>query len=104
MNIAFFKLKIHQVLIKISNILDPTVDRIKSSAIPILKTFLAGDNEVILTVEKRGVAPLGGGQIRFKCPASRYLKTIQVSLVTQYFIGLFLFFLLELMYTQIVTF
>ena len=57
---------------------DPSVDRIKTAGIPILKKFLAGDNEVTLTINKRGVVPLGGGEITFKCPNSKFLKSIQV--------------------------
>ncbi|XP_076239357.1 RNA terminal phosphate cyclase 1 [Calliopsis andreniformis] len=61
-----------------NNTTDPSVDRIKASAVPIVKKFLAGDNEVILDIKKRGAAPKGGGEIHFKCPASRNLKTIQL--------------------------
>lgn len=57
---------------------DPSIDRIQTAGIPILKKFLAGDNDVVLTICKRGAAPLGGGEIHFKCPISRNLKTIQV--------------------------
>lgn len=60
------------------------MDRIQTAGIPILKRFLAGDNEILLTIRKRGVAPLGGGEIQFKCPISRHLRTIQV-LVKQIF-------------------
>ncbi|XP_031842240.1 RNA terminal phosphate cyclase 1 [Nomia melanderi] len=60
-----------------NNTTDPCVDRIKATAIPILKRFLSGDNEVTLNIIKRGAAPLGGGQISFKCPVSRNLKTVQ---------------------------
>lgn len=61
-----------------NNTIDPTVDRIQTAAIPILKKFLSGDNEVVFTIRKRGAAPLGGGEIHFKCPNSRNLKTIQL--------------------------
>ncbi|XP_071563374.1 RNA 3'-terminal phosphate cyclase-like protein isoform X1 [Temnothorax nylanderi] len=61
-----------------NNTIDPSVDRIQTAGIPILKRFLAGDNEIVLTIRKRGVAPLGGGEVQFKCPISRNLKTIQV--------------------------
>ncbi|XP_076174135.1 RNA terminal phosphate cyclase 1 [Ptiloglossa arizonensis] len=61
-----------------NNTIDPCVDRIKTTAVPILKRFLAGDNEVVFNIKKRGAAPLGGGEICFKCPASRNLKTIQL--------------------------
>lgn len=57
---------------------DPSVDRILATGIPILKKFLMGDNEIVLKFCKRGAAPLGGGEIYFKCPISRNLKTIQV--------------------------
>ncbi|CAK9795461.1 Probable RNA 3'-terminal phosphate cyclase-like protein [Anthophora quadrimaculata] len=60
-----------------NNTKDPSVDRIKTAAVPILKKFLPGDNEVVFTISKRGAAPLGGGEIRFKCPVSRNLKSIQ---------------------------
>lgn len=30
-----------------------------------------------LQIKKRGAAPLGGGQVIFKCPIVRNLKTIQ---------------------------
>ncbi|CAK9820768.1 Probable RNA 3'-terminal phosphate cyclase-like protein [Anthophora plagiata] len=60
-----------------NNTKDPSVDRIKTAAVPILKKFLPGDNEVVFTISKRGAAPLGGGEIRFKCPISRNLKSIQ---------------------------
>ncbi|XP_077267082.1 RNA terminal phosphate cyclase 1 [Temnothorax americanus] len=61
-----------------NNTIDPSVDRIQTAGIPILKRFLAGDNEIVLTIRKRGVAPLGGGEVQFKCPISRNLKTIQL--------------------------
>ncbi|RLU22671.1 hypothetical protein DMN91_004949 [Ooceraea biroi] len=51
---------------------------IQTAGIPILKKFLAGDNEVTLTIHKRGVAPLGGGEVHFKCPVSRNLRTVQL--------------------------
>lgn len=54
------------------------MDRIQTAGIPILKKFLAGDNEVVLTTRKRGAAPLGGGEVHFQCPISRYLRTLQV--------------------------
>nr|XP_033326542.1 RNA 3'-terminal phosphate cyclase-like protein [Megalopta genalis] len=60
-----------------NNTTDPCVDRIKATAIPIIKKFLPGDNEVILNITKRGAAPLGGGEVIFKCPASRNLRTVQ---------------------------
>ncbi|XP_003395162.2 RNA 3'-terminal phosphate cyclase-like protein [Bombus terrestris] len=60
-----------------NNTIDPSVDRLKACAVPILKKFLSGDNEVIFTINKRGAAPLGGGEIKFRCPPSRNLRSIQ---------------------------
>ncbi|XP_076296873.1 RNA terminal phosphate cyclase 1 [Lasioglossum baleicum] len=60
-----------------NNTTDPCVDRIKATAVPILKKFLSGDTEVIFNIPKRGAAPLGGGEVVFKCPASRNLRTVQ---------------------------
>ncbi|XP_058798614.1 RNA 3'-terminal phosphate cyclase-like protein isoform X2 [Phymastichus coffea] len=56
---------------------DPSVDRIKTSGVPILRKFLIGDSEITFNINKRGVKPLGGGEIYFKCPASKFLKSIQ---------------------------
>lgn len=49
----------------------------KSAGIPVLKKFLLIDTDVELTISKRGAAPLGGGEIHFKCPIYRNIKTIQ---------------------------
>ncbi|KAK0077565.1 hypothetical protein PV325_003740 [Microctonus aethiopoides] len=60
-----------------NNTLDPSVDRIKSSGLPVLKKFIIGDCDVELNIRKRGAAPDGGGEIHFKCPINRSLKTVQ---------------------------
>lgn len=36
------------------------------------------ETDVELTIRKRGAAPLGGGEIHFKCPVYKNLKTIQL--------------------------
>lgn len=54
------------------------MDRIQTAGISILKKFLTSDDEIVLTIRKRGVAPLGGGEVHFKCPIARSLKTIQL--------------------------
>ena len=59
------------------NIVDPSVDKIKTAGIPVLKKFLV-DDEVILEISHRGAVPVGLGKVHFKCPTSRYLKSIQV--------------------------
>ncbi|KAF7418547.1 hypothetical protein HZH68_001200 [Vespula germanica] len=60
-----------------SNTLDPSVDRIKATCIPLLKRFIV-DTDIELTIKKRGMAPLGGGEIHFKCPLCRNLKSVQL--------------------------
>lgn len=80
------------------------MDRIKTTAVPILKRFLAGDNEVVFNIKKRGAAPLGGGEICFKCPASRNLKTIQVSFPlgeNYFFLIATVFTILKKVYSQL---
>jgi RNA 3'-terminal phosphate cyclase-like protein len=34
-------------------------------------------HKLTLQIKKRGAAPLGGGQVIFKCPIVRNLKTLQ---------------------------
>lgn len=72
------------------------MDRLKACAVPILKKFLSGDNEVIFTINKRGAAPLGGGEIKFKCPPSRNLRSIQVSRKYIFFIKVFIIYNLKI--------
>lgn len=61
-----------------NNTIDPTIDRMKASGIPVLARFLGPAYEVELTIKKRGVAPLGGGEVHFKCPVIRSLRTLQL--------------------------
>jgi len=49
----------------------------EASGIPVLKKFLLIDTDVEVSIKKRGAAPLGGGEIHFKCPIFRYIKTVQ---------------------------
>ncbi|KAF7990465.1 hypothetical protein HCN44_000270 [Aphidius gifuensis] len=60
-----------------SDTTDPSVDKIESSGLPILKKFIIGDCDVDLTIKKRGAAPNSGGEVHFKCPVNRGLKRIQ---------------------------
>nr|XP_031864084.1 18S rRNA biogenesis protein RCL1 [Kwoniella shandongensis]KAA5531156.1 18S rRNA biogenesis protein RCL1 [Kwoniella shandongensis] len=55
---------------------DMTVDMIRTVTLPHLHLF--GVTEGLeLQIKKRGSAPLGGGQVIFKCPVVRHLKTLQ---------------------------
>lgn len=57
----------------------PSVDHILASAIPILKKFLIVDDGLELKILKRGLMPLGGGEVLFKCPVRKNLHTVQMS-------------------------
>lgn len=58
---------------------DPSVDLLKASAIPVLKRFLLDDEGLEIKICKRGAAPLGGGQVVFRCPVKRQLKPAQLT-------------------------
>ncbi|XP_011303786.1 probable RNA 3'-terminal phosphate cyclase-like protein [Fopius arisanus] len=60
-----------------NNSLDPSVDRIKTAGLSVLKRFVIGEQDVELVIKKRGAAPLGGGEVLFKCPIKQSLKTVQ---------------------------
>jgi len=75
----FCKNPLHAVLTGVTNNqIDPSVDLIKSSCLPVLKKFILDDEGLELKVQKRGAAPLGGGQVVFKCPVKRKVKPVQV--------------------------
>ncbi|KAK1927241.1 RNA-3'-phosphate cyclase [Papiliotrema laurentii] len=54
---------------------DMTADMIRTVTLPHLHLFGITDG-LELQIKKRGSAPLGGGQVVFKCPAVRQLQTI----------------------------
>ncbi|KAK9709162.1 RNA 3prime-terminal phosphate cyclase [Popillia japonica] len=60
-----------------NNLIDPSVDHIKTSIIPVLKRFLIDDEGIDLKVTKRGMLPLGGGEVVFCCPVRKQLRPIQ---------------------------
>lgn len=55
----------------------PSVDYIRGSAIPNLKKFLVVDDGLELKVLQRGLMPLGGGEVIFKCPVRKNIRAIQ---------------------------
>lgn len=62
-----------------SNNIDPSVDLIKTSLMQIMKRFVVDDEGLDLKICKRGMLPLGGGEVIFKCPVRTKLKPIQLS-------------------------
>ena len=77
----FCKNSIEATLKGVTNSPDvPSVDHIKCSAFNILKKFMScDDNTLDIKIIKRGLKPLGGGEIIFKCPVKKNLKAIQMS-------------------------
>lgn len=75
----FCKLPLKLTLRGITNDqIDPSVDVLRCSAIPVLKRFLVIDEGLLLKIVKRGAAPKGGGEVLFTCPIRKQLKPLQV--------------------------
>ncbi|KAH8287471.1 hypothetical protein KR054_008314 [Drosophila jambulina] len=74
----FCKNPLHCSLRGVTNSKDsPSVDHIKGAALSLLKRFLLVDEGLELKVLRRGAAPLGGGEITFRCPVRKSLRAIQ---------------------------
>jgi len=61
--------------------IDPSVDSLKASALPLIKRFL-GDVEgtkLEIKVTARGFKPGGGGKVEFTCPVVRQLNPVQIT-------------------------
>ncbi|KAH8292870.1 hypothetical protein KR044_002184 [Drosophila immigrans] len=56
----------------------PSVDHVKGAALSLLKRYLLVDEGLELRVVRRGVAPLGGGEVYFTCPVRKSLRAIQL--------------------------
>lgn len=59
---------------------DPNVDALKASALPLMKKFI-GDVEgtkLDIKVDARGFKPEGGGRVIFTCPIIRQLSPVQI--------------------------
>ncbi|KAJ1547644.1 rRNA-processing endoribonuclease [Nowakowskiella sp. JEL0078] len=57
--------------------IDISVDSLRTVTLPILKNFGITEG-VELKISKRGAIPLGGGEVFFRCPIVRALKTCQL--------------------------
>lgn len=74
----FCKLPVNATLRGVTNSKDcPSVDHIKCSALPNLIKFLVVDDGLELKVKQRGLRPLGGGEVTFKCPVRKVLRSLQ---------------------------
>lgn len=60
--------------------LDPSVDSVKQSSLAVLGRFLGPGvaSSLELNVERRGVAPLGGGRVRLRAPVCRVLRPVRL--------------------------
>ncbi|XP_041826849.1 RNA 3'-terminal phosphate cyclase-like protein [Melanotaenia boesemani] len=58
---------------------DPTVDQLKSTALPLMKKFGIDGEGFDLKVVKRGMAPGGGGEVVFSCPVRRTIRPVQLT-------------------------
>ncbi|XP_028567765.2 RNA 3'-terminal phosphate cyclase-like protein [Podarcis muralis] len=56
---------------------DPTVDCLKATALPLLKRFGIDGEELELKIVRRGMPPKGGGEVIFSCPVKKALMPIQ---------------------------
>ncbi|KAJ8915742.1 hypothetical protein NQ315_004554 [Exocentrus adspersus] len=61
-----------------SNPIDPSVDLMKTSMLQTLKKFILDDEGLELKILKRGVLPLGGGEVVFKCPIRKQTRPVQL--------------------------
>ncbi|KAI8846487.1 RNA 3'-terminal phosphate cyclase/enolpyruvate transferase [Chytridium lagenaria] len=59
--------------------LEPMVDTIRTVTLPNLRRFLPTEEAVDMKISKRGAPPLGGGEIVFRCPCVRTVKTLQLT-------------------------
>lgn len=58
---------------------DPSVDVLKATAIPLLKQFGIDGESFELKIMRRGMPPGGGGEVLFSCPVRKFLKPIQLT-------------------------
>ncbi|KAK3876860.1 hypothetical protein Pcinc_018390 [Petrolisthes cinctipes] len=60
-----------------NNKIDPSVDMIRYSLMPVMKKFLVTDEGLNLKMTRRGLPPGGGGVVQFTCPVRRTLRAFQ---------------------------
>ncbi|CAO2585121.1 RNA 3'-terminal phosphate cyclase-like protein [Lemmus lemmus] len=58
---------------------DPSVDVLKATALPLLKQFGIDGESFELKILRRGMPPGGGGEVLFSCPVRKVLKPVQLT-------------------------
>lgn len=59
--------------------IDPSVDVLKATAIPLLKKFGIDGEHFELKITKRGMPPGGGGEVIFLCPIRKSLRPVHLT-------------------------
>ncbi|XP_069620344.1 RNA 3'-terminal phosphate cyclase-like protein [Ranitomeya imitator] len=59
--------------------IDPSVDTLKATAIPLLKRFGIDGEHFELKILKRGMPPGGGGEVLFSCPVRKVLRPVHLT-------------------------
>ncbi|KAK1787654.1 hypothetical protein P4O66_016143 [Electrophorus voltai] len=76
----FMKNSLRAILKGVTNDpVDPSVDLIKATAVPLMKTFGIDGEGLEIKVVRRGMAPGGGGEVHFSCPVRRTIKPVQLT-------------------------
>ncbi|ENN73435.1 probable RNA 3'-terminal phosphate cyclase-like protein [Dendroctonus ponderosae] len=61
-----------------NNNIDPSVDLLSTSLMQTMKRFVLDDEGLSIKISKRGIQPLGGGEVIFKCPIRTKLRPLQL--------------------------
>ncbi|XP_055945008.1 RNA 3'-terminal phosphate cyclase-like protein [Argiope bruennichi] len=74
----FCKKPLHITLKGVTNdSIDPSVDAIMHSSLPILKRFILNDENLEIKIIGRGLPPEGGGEVLFRCPIVNTIRPVK---------------------------